>query len=72
MITKELLKTEIDNIENEYVEPLYNLLKLLQNPNIYHLIIEDLADLTTIEERRSEETISHEELLAELRQDGLV
>jgi PHD/YefM family antitoxin component YafN of YafNO toxin-antitoxin module len=35
-------------------------------------LLEDLRDLALIAERRNEESISHEELLAELKQDGIV
>lgn len=34
-------------------------------------LIEDLEDLTAVAERRDEPTISHDELLNELKQDGL-
>lgn len=33
-------------------------------------LLEDLADLAILAERRDEETLSHEELLAELKKDG--
>lgn len=35
-------------------------------------LMEDIEDLATIAERREEPTISHEQLLAELKQDGLL
>ena len=35
-------------------------------------ILEDLSDLAAASERRDEETISHEELIKELRSDGLL
>jgi len=35
-------------------------------------LLEDLEDLAIMAERREEPTISHEELLAELRRDGLL
>jgi hypothetical protein len=35
-------------------------------------LIADLDDLAAVAERRAEPTISHDELLAELRRDGLV
>jgi len=38
----------------------------------YTELLEDLADLAAIAERRDEPTISHEELLAELKADGLI
>ncbi len=40
--------------------------------NEFEELLEDLQDLATVAERRSEPTISHDELLAELKRDGLV
>lgn len=38
----------------------------------FNQLLEDLEDLAVIAERRDEPTLSHEELLAELRRDGLL
>ena len=35
-------------------------------------LLEDVEDLAAVAERREEPTVSHDELLAELRRDGLV
>lgn len=35
-------------------------------------LLEDLADLATIAERREDKTISNEEVLAELKRDGFL
>jgi hypothetical protein len=35
-------------------------------------LLEDLQDLAVVAERRDEASISHEELLAELKRDGLL
>ncbi|HEX8161880.1 MAG TPA: hypothetical protein VF538_08415 [Pyrinomonadaceae bacterium] len=35
-------------------------------------LLEDIEDLAAVAERRDEPTISHEELLAELKRDGLL
>lgn len=35
-------------------------------------LLEDLEDLAIIAQRREENTINHEELLAELQQDGIL
>jgi hypothetical protein len=35
-------------------------------------LLEDIEDLAAVAERREEPSISHEELLAELRRDGLL
>ena len=38
----------------------------------YEKLLEDLEDLAAIAERRDEPTISHEELIQELKRDGLL
>ncbi len=38
----------------------------------YERLLEDLEDLAAIAERREEPTVSHEEMLRELKQDGLL
>lgn len=38
----------------------------------YKELLEDLGDLAVAAERRDEPTVSHEELVAELRRDGLL
>ena len=35
-------------------------------------LLEDLEDLAAIAERRAESTISHDEVVAELKRDGLI
>jgi PHD/YefM family antitoxin component YafN of YafNO toxin-antitoxin module len=35
-------------------------------------LMEDIEDLAALAERREEPTISHEQLLAELKRDGLI
>lgn len=35
-------------------------------------LIEDIEDLAAVAERREEPTISHEDLIAELKKDGLI
>lgn len=37
----------------------------------YEELLEDLHDLAVIAERRDEKTISHEEMLKKLKEDGL-
>jgi len=34
--------------------------------------LEDIEDLATMAERRNEPTVSHEDLIAELKKDGLI
>jgi len=38
----------------------------------YEKLLEDLEDLAAIAERRSEATVTHAELIEELRRDGLL
>ena len=38
----------------------------------YEELLEDLEDLAVAAERRGEETVSHEEVIKELRDDGLL
>ena len=38
----------------------------------YQELLEDLSDLAAIAERRDEPTMSHDEVLAELKNDGLL
>jgi hypothetical protein len=38
----------------------------------FEALMEDIADLAAVAERREEATLSHEELLAELKADGLL
>lgn len=38
----------------------------------YQEMLEDLEDLAAIAERRDEETLPHDEVVASLRQDGLL
>lgn len=38
----------------------------------YESILEDIADLAAIAERREEETITHESVIARLKADGLL
>ena len=38
----------------------------------FNELMEDIEDLAAVAERREEPTISHEQLLAELKRDGLL
>jgi len=38
----------------------------------YNQILEDIQDLAAVAERRDEPTISHADLIAELKKDGLL
>jgi hypothetical protein len=38
----------------------------------FEKLLEDIEDLASVAERRDEPTISHEDLIAELKKDGLL
>lgn len=38
----------------------------------FEALIEDIEDLATVEERREEPCIAHEELVADLKRNGLI
>ena len=38
----------------------------------FHELLEDIEDLATVAERRDEPTISHKQLITELKRDGLI
>ena len=38
----------------------------------YQELLEDIEDLAAVAERRKESTVSHEELIAELKRDGIL
>lgn len=38
----------------------------------YEALLEDIKDLTAIADRRNEETISHSDFVAELKEDGIL
>lgn len=38
----------------------------------FEQLLEDIEDLAVVAERRNEPTISHDDLLAELKQDGIL
>ena len=40
--------------------------------NEFEELLEDLQDLASVAERRNDDSISHDELLAELRRDGII
>lgn len=65
--------TELDQLELQYVtnqegQKTAVILRIQE----FEDLMEDLADLAAAAERRDEPTITHEELLDELKQDGLI
>ncbi len=55
-------------ITDEKGERKFVILPILEFENL----IEDMEDLAAVAERREEPTISHEDLIAELKKDGLI
>ena len=45
---------------------------VLLSISAYEKLLEDLADLAVVAERRDEPTIPHEQFVSELKRDGLV
>ena len=64
----DLKQLSIQYITNEAGEKSAVILSLEE----FQELIEDIEDLAAIAERRDEPTISHEDLVAELKRDGLV
>lgn len=58
----------VNYITNEAGEKTAVILSISQ----FEELLEDLADLATIAERRNESATSHEDLVAELRQNDLI
>ena len=58
----------VQYVTNEKGEKTGVLLKLSD----YEQLVEDLHDLAAVAERREEDTISHEEFLADLRKDCIL
>ena len=64
----DLKELSIQYITNEAGEKSAVILSLEE----FQELMEDIEDLAAIAERRDEPTISHEDLVAELKRDGLV
>lgn len=60
------LETEVQYVTNEDGEKTAVIIPIGE----FQELLEDLEDLAAVAERRDEPTISHDELLAELKQDG--
>ncbi len=59
---------DLQYVTNQAGEKTAVILSLAEFTNL----LEDLEDLAAIAERRNEPTITHDALLAELKQDGLI
>lgn len=58
----------LNYINNEAGEKTAVILPIVQ----FEQLLEDIEDLATVTQRRDEPTTSHEDLLAELKQDELI
>ena len=63
-----LKELSVQYITNELGEKTAVILSMQQ----FQELIEDIEDLATVAEHRDEPAISHEELLAELKRDGII
>ncbi len=45
---------------------------VLLSPDAFHDLLDDLEDLAVVAERRDEPTVPHDEVVAELKRDGLL
>ena len=64
----DLKQLEVQYVANQSGEKTSVILSLAK----FQTLIEDLEDLAAVAERRNEPTISHDELLNELKQDGFL
>jgi hypothetical protein len=63
----------IQNLHLEYITDKKGQKKSVILPILdFQELIEDIKDLATVAERRDEPTVSHKELLKELKQDGYI
>jgi hypothetical protein len=63
-----LKEIELQYVTNQAGERTAVLLPIAE----FQELVEDIEDLAAIAERREEPTVSHDELLAELKRDGLI
>lgn len=61
-------KLTLNYITNESGEKTAVILPLEQ----FEELLEDIEDLAIVEERKDESTISHEDVISELKQDGIL
>jgi hypothetical protein len=68
MLDLKKLESEVQYITNPDGEKTAVILPIEE----FRELLEDIEDLAAVAERRDEPTIPHDELLAELKQDGLL
>jgi hypothetical protein len=67
------MNTILSNLHSQYiVDEQGNKTSVIIPLQYFEELLEDLADLAALVERRNESTISHEDLILELKQDGLL
>ncbi len=67
------MNTILSNLHSQYiVDEQGNKTSVIIPLQYFEELLEDLSDLTALVERRNESTISHEDLILELKQDGLL
>ena len=63
----------LENVRPQYITDEKGRKKSVVLPiSKFQELIEDIEDLAAVAERRNEPTLSHKELLAELKNDGLI
>ena len=68
MLDLKKLESEVQYITNQSGEKTAVIVPIEQ----FEELLEDVGDLATVAERREEPTISHDQLLAELKRDGVI
>ena len=64
---------ELKNLDARYItDESGQKTSVILSIDAFEQLLEDIEDLAAIAERREEPTISHEQLLAELKRDGLL
>ena len=64
----EIKELEVQYVTNDAGEKTAVILPIHQ----FQELMDDIEDLATVAERRDEPTISHSDLIAELKRDGLI
>lgn len=64
----DLKQLEVQYVTNQTGEKTAVILPIAE----FQELIEDIEDLAAVAERREEPTVSHEDLIAELKRDGLI
>ena len=64
----DLKQLEVQYVTNQIGEKTAVILPIAE----FQELIEDIEDLAAVAERREEPTVSHEDLIVELKRDGLI